>query len=354
VRYAGRRRERRTKRGQDLPSVSLLFAAYNEEGVIQDKLRNCAKLDYPPELLEIVIGADGCSDRTVPLAQEVAGPNVRLFDYKERSGKPMVLNRLAPEARGEIVVFSDANTMIDPGALHALVRHFGNPKVGCVSGELRLKAPTGEPFSEGLYWKYEVFLKIMESRLNMVAGAHGGIFAIRRELYQPLPKNGIIDDFLISMRIRGRGFRCLYDPAAWAEEVAAPSVRNEFGRRIRISAGGFHAIADTWRMLLPTAGSIALSYWSHKVLRWLAPFAMIVAFLGSLALSNLPLYADLVIAALIFVAAAGIGFAREKAGRPIGRFSFPYYFMSMHLAILLGFFRFVSRSQRAAWVRTSR
>jgi cellulose synthase/poly-beta-1,6-N-acetylglucosamine synthase-like glycosyltransferase len=354
LRFASGRRDRRAQRGANLPQVSLVFAAYNEEGVIQEKLRNCAALEYPFELLEILVGADGCSDRTVELGNEVAGRNVRIFDYTERSGKPMVLNKLVPETRGEIVVFSDANTMIGPESLRNVVRHFANRRVGCVSGELRLKTPDGKPFSEGLYWKYEIFLKIMESRLNMVSGAHGGIFAIRRELYEPLPKTGIIDDFLISMRIRGRGYRCVYDPETWAEEVAIPSVKGEFGRRIRISAGGFHAIVDTWRMLLPTAGLIALSYWSHKVLRWLAPFAMILAFAGSLALINVPPYAALTIAALLFTAAGIVGYSRESSGKPTGKFAFPYYFLSMHLAMLLGFFRFAKGTQRAAWARTSR
>jgi cellulose synthase/poly-beta-1,6-N-acetylglucosamine synthase-like glycosyltransferase len=354
IRFASGRRDRRARRTGNPPMVSLVFAAYNEEGVIVEKLRNCAALDYPREMLEVLIGADGCSDRTVELARQYAANNVRIFDYKDRSGKPMVLNKLVPETRGEIVVFSDANTMVDPEALRNVVRHFSNRSVGCVSGELRLKTPDGKPFSEGLYWRYEVFLKIMESRLNMVSGAHGGIFAIRRELYEPLTKTSIIDDFMISMRIRGKGHRCVYDPETWAEEVAVPSVRLEFGRRIRISAGGFHAMVDTWRMLLPTAGLIAVSYWSHKVLRWLAPFLMILAFVAALALSLTPLYLAFTLLACAFAAAAGVGYLREAGGRPIGKFSFPYYFLSMHLAMFLGFFRFIRGSQRAAWSRTVR
>src|SRR5207249_1835521 len=158
-----------------------------------------------------------------------------------------------------------ANTIIDRGAIRALVRHFRDAAVGCVSGELKLTAPCDAPKDEQTYWRYEVFLKILESRLNIVPGVNGTIFAIRRELYEPLPPYGIIDDFLIAMNIRGRRYRVIYDTEAIAHEEAALSIRHEFTRRIRIAAGAFHALRDTWRMLLPTAGPIAFSYWSHKV-----------------------------------------------------------------------------------------
>ena len=156
------------------------------------------------------------------------------------------------------------------------------------------------------------------------------------------------------MNIRGRRYRVIYDTEAIAHEEAALSIRHEFTRRIRIAAGAFHALRDTWRMLLPTAGPIAFSYWSHKVFRWVTPFAILVAALSSLALCARPWYAAVAVCGILLALAAYIGFRRESAGLPLGKFSVPYYFFSMNLALFLGFFRFLNGSQKAAWTRTPR
>lgn len=365
LRFAASRGNRRRAFSEARPSVSLLFAAYNEEAVIVQKMENCRAIEYLPDKLEILVGCDGCSDRTAELARAAAVPGARVFDegpFAQRSGKPEVLNRLVKEARGELVVFSDANTMLNPGAVSLLARHFTDPRIGCVCGELRLVSPDGSPKPEGLYWRYEVFLKFLESRLNLLLGANGGVYAIRRELFTPLPKQAIIDDFLVAMRIRDAGHCVIYDPEAVAYEEAAAGVPEEFRRRIRIGAGNYHALRFTARLLSPTAGAVFFSYWSHKVIRWLVPFALPVAFVSAVALAlqgedggdGRLFYAACALAGAMLAVLGVIGYRLELKNVHRSLFSVPYYFLSMNLALFLGFVRFVSGSQTAVWLRTPR
>jgi cellulose synthase/poly-beta-1,6-N-acetylglucosamine synthase-like glycosyltransferase len=223
-----------------------------------------------------------------------------------------------------------------------------------VSGELHFTTRDGAVKSEGAYWRYEQLLKFFESRLNMLVGANGGVFAIRRELFDPLPRFAIIDDFLIAMQIRSRGYKVVYDPQAIAYEETAGDARQEFQRRKRIGAGAYHALRYTWKMLLPSAGSVCLSYWSHKICRWLVPFALVFGLLSALFLSGHTFYRYAALVGLAAIAAASYGYSLEVRGRAAGIFSIPYYFLSMNLALMLGFFRFVAGSQTAVWRRTAR
>ncbi len=365
IRYAaGRRNRRLIPPASDYPKVSLIFAAHNEEPVIAAKIDNCGALAYPADRLEILCGCDGCSDATAEIARAAAPGNLAVFDrdeFAERSGKPEVLNRLVKLAKGEIVVFSDANTMLEPAAVLSLVRHFADPEIGWVRGELRVRPLDGGHATEGAYWRYEVFLKFLESRLGMLLGANGGVFAIRRALFEPLPKQAIIDDFLIAMRIRDKGARVIYDPEAAAIEESAADVKGEFRRRIRIGAGNFHALRFTARLLSPTAGRIAFSYWSHKVLRWLAPFALPAAFGASIVLASSGVwdvwrffYAACAAGGVLLAALALAGWRMEMSNVHRSVFSVPYYFLSMNLALLLGFFRFLTGGQTTVWQRTER
>jgi cellulose synthase/poly-beta-1,6-N-acetylglucosamine synthase-like glycosyltransferase len=214
-------------------------------------------------------------------------------------------------------------------------------------------APDGAP-TEGIYWRYEVMLKFLESRLNMMVGANGGIYAVRRHLYSPIPVHGIIDDFLVSMAVHQKGYRLVYDPEAVAVEEAAASVGDEFGRRVRIGAGNFSALRYTWRLLLPTAGAVSVALWSHKIFRWLVPFALLTAFTSAVALAAEPLYAVSAVAALGLTAMAGAGYLRERSHTRMGSFGVPYYFLSMNLALALGLVRCLTSTQAMAWSRTPR
>jgi cellulose synthase/poly-beta-1,6-N-acetylglucosamine synthase-like glycosyltransferase len=350
----GRRNRRKVRRSESLPKVSIVFAAHNEAAIIQQKLQNCRTLEYPPDRLEILIGCDACTDETAKLARAAELPNVSVHEFADRAGKPAVLNRLVPMASGGLIIFCDANTMFEPGTVLSMVRHFDEPEVGCVCGELRLRPLNGKGSSEGLYWRYETLLKFLESRLNMLVGGNGALLGIRQSLFAPIPPNGIIDDFLVAMHVRSAGHRLVYDPEAVAWEEVAPNVRQEFRRRVRIGTGNFHALRYTWRMLIPGAGSIAFSYWSHKVLRWLAPVALCSSFLAAVLLARQPVYAAFVAAALGISVLGWIGYRLDLQERYSAPCSVPYYFLSMNLALFLGFFRFLRGRTSLVWAPTER
>lgn len=358
LRYAATRRDRRQgrRREGELPAVSLIIAAHNEESVIREKMLNCDALDYPAGRIEILVGCDGCTDATAAAARSAGLPNARIFEL-ERSGKPATLNALVQHATGDVLVFSDANTMYEPGAVRTLLRHFDDERVGAVCGELRLTAPGGGTASEGLYWRYECFLKFLESRLNMLVGANGAIFASRRALFAPLPPGTINDDFLTAMHVRARRFRVVYDPGAVAWEEAAGSVRQEYHRRVRIGRGNLRALRHTWRLLLPQAGLVAVSYWSHKILRWLVPFASLAALVSAVVLSVKSggiFYAACAAAGMACVALAAAGFwsSSPKASHPLVRL--PCYFLVMNLGLLVGFLKDAVGTRSATWNPTPR
>jgi cellulose synthase/poly-beta-1,6-N-acetylglucosamine synthase-like glycosyltransferase len=352
LRFAyGRDNRRRIAVGE--PKVSLVIAAHNEEAVIGEKMRNSAVLDYPKDRLQILVGCDGCSDNTAELARASMLWNLKVIDYGNRSGKPAMLNKLVPEADGDILLFSDANTLFSTGSIRSIVRRFTSPEVGAVCGELRLMTPGGKPASEGLYWRYECFLKILESRLNMLVGANGAIFAIRRSLYRPLPPTTINDDFLLAMDIRRQGYQVVYDPEACCYEETS-NIQQEFRRRVRIGSGDLRALKETWRMLSPTAGRVALAYWSHKICRWLVPFAMPAAFVSAVFLSHELLYFGFAILGLVLAGAGVIGYVLEQRKQRIGPLSMMAHFLAMNLALMIGFMKDLAGDRAVTWTPTAR
>jgi len=331
----------------------MVIAAYNEEKVISDKLENCLAIDYPKDKFEIIVGSDGSSDRTNEIVSSYEASGVKLINYTDRRGKTSVLNRTIPQAGGEIVVLSDANSMYEPDAVRKLVRHFVYERIGAVCGKLVLRTRDKKQVEEGLYWKYECVLKSMESDLGALLGANGGIYAIRRELFEPIPDGTIVDDFVIAMKVKEKGFDVIYDQEAIAYEDAAHDVKAEFTRRIRIGAGCFQAIPLTRSLLNPKRGFVAFAYWSHKILRWNVPFFLIAAFVSNMLLLGNPFYLFLFILQSLFYTFALIGHVlnRRRSGKI---FSIPYYFGSMNLALLFGFFRFITKTQKVTWKRTER
>jgi cellulose synthase/poly-beta-1,6-N-acetylglucosamine synthase-like glycosyltransferase len=355
LRFGLARRTRRVSRDPaDRPRVSIVFAAHNEEAIIAHKMFNCADLDYPAESLEILVGCDGCTDATAALARAAAPPNASVYEFRDRGGKPAVLNRLLPRVRGEIVVFCDANTEFEPDAIHSLVRHFRRPEIGCVCGELRLRSRDGQTTGEQLYWRFETLLKFLESRLNMLVGANGAVFAIRRSLFVAIPADGIVEDFLIAMNVRAAGYRVVYEPEAIAWEEVAPNARHEFRRRVRIGAGNFHALRHTWRMLNPMTGAVALAFWSHKVCRWFVPLFLAAAQISAAMLAREPLYGVAAALGGMLVLLALMGHRLDLRARYWAPASIPYYFLSMNLALLLGLIAFGRGSQSIVWTPTAR
>ena len=354
-RVFGRVKESPIVSDEDLPTASLVLAAYNEDVVIEERLGNALSMDYPREKYEIVVGSDGCTDRTAEIVRGFSGQGVTLLDFAENRGKASVLNDAVAATTGEILLMSDANTRVEPSAARNLIRWFHDPNVGSVVGRLVLVDPTTGRNADGLYWKYETFLKRCEGRLGALLGANGAIYAIRRSLYEPIPPGTIVDDFVIPLLAKQRtGCGIVYDPDAIAIEETPPDVGSEFHRRARIGAGGYQSIGMLWKLLDPRRGWVAFAFFSHKILRWFCPFFMIAAFIANLMLAADPFYRAILIAhAGFYLVALMLAFvpARVRILRPL---RLTTMFVSMNAALLVGFFRWLGRRQRGAWRRTAR
>ena len=338
----------------ELPFVSIVIAAYREERVITQRLNNLALQDYPADRFEVIIGVDGDEDLTGELVRVFGDPRVRLLQFPERRGKASVLNDCIPIAKGDIVVLSDANTMMEATAIRRLVRHFVDPQIGGVCGQLLLTDSASGENVDGIYWRYENFLKKCEGELGVLLGANGAIYAIRKELYEPIPSETIIDDFLIGMRVHLHGKKLIFDAEAVAREETAPHMQAEFHRRARIGAGGFQSLAWLTPLLNPARGLIALAFWSHKVLRWMAPSLLIAAILTNVVLASNPFYLHVLLVHETFYLLATCGLWLLHARRWPKLLRLPAMFVSMNAALLVGLWRFSCNRQKATWKRTER
>lgn len=339
------------------PSVSMVVSAYNEMRVIQKKIDNFYKLKYPQKRIELLIGSDGSDDGTERILINNQSSMIRPFIFDTRCGKASVLNRLIDRARGDIIVFSDANSMYAPDAIQKLVQYFTDPKIGGVCGRLELYTTFDNAGSKGemVYWSYENRLKDMESRIRTVFGANGAIYAIRRSLYERLPEDVVItDDFILPIRIVAKGYDVVYDKDAKAYESTSSDVRGEFIRKVRIGAQNFYALKELIPLLNPFKGFVAFGLWSHKVLRWFAPFFLIFLFFTNLALIRIPFYRILLLLQLVFYLSASVGWLFSRMNARSNIFTYVYYFLVVNFAILLGFFKFLFRSQRPTWERVDR
>lgn len=337
------------------PSVTLLIAAYNEERVIEAKLRNALAMDYPGAL-EILVVSDGSTDRTPQLVAAFADRGVVSMHQPPRRGKTAALNRGVAAARGEILVFSDANNDFNPQALTALVRHFADPAVGGVCGVKRIRAAADRESSkgDGLYWRYESAIKEAEGRIGSITNADGEIFAMRRALYRPIPEHVINDDAQITFDLIAQGQRILYEPQAESVEYASIRIEDDFFVKVRMVAGGFQTLAQQWRTLLPPRSWFAFAFLSHKALRYLMPVVLLALLMLCLLRLDQPWAAGLLGAQAVFYGAAAVGFALIRAGRIPGLTYVPFYFTAMNAAAFLGLVRFINGRQGTNWRKAQR
>jgi cellulose synthase/poly-beta-1,6-N-acetylglucosamine synthase-like glycosyltransferase len=337
------------------PMMSVVIAAHNEESVIAERLENLGALDYPAHRLEILIASDGSTDRTCDIVRAMPAPNVRLLDFAQNRGKVAVLNDAMAEVRGEIVILSDANTMLAPDAAKRMAAWFSDPDVGVVCGRLVLIDQARGENADGMYWKYETFLKRCEARLGALLGANGAIYAIRKSLYPRLPQRIAVDDFVIPLLAHLQsGSRIEYDADAVAYEETPPEIRSEFARRSRIGAGGFQSLSLLWPLMNPLRGWIALAFVSHKLLRWLCPFFLLGTLTTSVFLSGTTLFGVALGAQVALYAMALAGYFWPKLGSVYRVAKLPTMFAAMNLALLTGFFRWAGRRQTGVWARTAR
>jgi cellulose synthase/poly-beta-1,6-N-acetylglucosamine synthase-like glycosyltransferase len=337
------------------PSVSLLIPAYNEEAVLGDRLRNALAMDYPPGRLEIVVGSDGSTDATTAIARDFAGQGVRLWDYEIRRGKATILNESIPRLGGEIVLMSDANTMIDAAALRKLVRWFQDPSVGAVCGRLVLIDPAEGRNVDGLYWKYETFIKRCENRLGAILGANGGIYAIRKSLYVPIPSTTTVDDLVIPLRAKlETGCRIVYESEAIAREETAPDINGEFRRRARNGTGDLRSLEILWKLLNPVWGWTAFTFFSHKILRLACPFLMLVVLGCSLYLRDHEPYRAALIGQIVFYMVSLVAGRLPPRPMVFKIVRLTTMFIGMNLALLVGYWRWLWGTQQGTWRPTGR
>ena len=256
----------------DLPSITVLIAAYNEEKVVEEKMANCRALNYPQGKLQVVWITDGSNDHTN--GKLARYPEVKVLYRPQRQGKTAALNRAVPLIDTPYIVFTDANTILNTEAILEIVQCFGSEKTGGVAGEKRISVKdkdTATAGGEGFYWKYESRLKAWDSQLYSTVGAAGELFAIRRELFEPMPPDTLLDDFILSMRIAEKGYKIAYCDRAYALEDSSADIKNEEKRKIRIAAGGLQSIGRLRHLLIPNPfhlGLLRFQYISHRVLRW--------------------------------------------------------------------------------------
>jgi cellulose synthase/poly-beta-1,6-N-acetylglucosamine synthase-like glycosyltransferase len=271
-------RRRTVRKAPMTPPMSLIIAAYNEEAAIAARLENALASDYPPDRLQIIVASDGSSDATDAIVGAFRSRGVVLLSLP-RGGKIRALNEAVRHASGEILVFSDANTMCEPDALTVMAANFADPTVGGVAGHTvyRLHSQAeSSSHGESLYWDYDTWLKELESQTGSVVSAHGGLHAVRRQLYRPVLDGGVTDDFAISTAVVEQGYRLVFEPRARAAEIAVPEATREFRRRVRLMTRGLRAILLRRRLLNPFRhGLYSVLLFSHKVVRRLAPVSLI-------------------------------------------------------------------------------
>jgi cellulose synthase/poly-beta-1,6-N-acetylglucosamine synthase-like glycosyltransferase len=345
------------------PEVTLFITAYNEKDYVAAKMKNTSALDYPKNKLKIVWVTDGSDDGTPDLLNDFKHTTVHHLD--ERNGKIGAMNRGMAFVKTPIVIFSDANTNLGKESIRRIVNLFNDPTVGCVSGEKRIvdkESDVAAGAGEGIYWKYESALKKWDAELYSVVGAAGELFAIRTALYKHVEKDTILDDFIISLRVAQEGYTIQYDPEAYAIETASANVKEEFKRKIRISAGGIQSIVRLRSLLnIFKYGTLSFQYISHRVLRWsLTPLCLIllIPVLTILAanegLLSFGFYSILFWLQLLFYAAAILGWFLENRETRVKILFVPYYFFIMNLSVVLGFFRYIQKSQSVNWERSKR
>lgn len=333
------------------PHVTLIVSAYNEAEVIRAKIANSLALDYPRSKLEVLVISDCSADGTDDIVREYEGQGVRLLRMNERGGKTLGLNAGVPAAQGEIIIFSDANAMYHPQVVRNIVRNFADPQVGCVTGESRynLDGATDSTESENLYWRYELALKQMESRIGSLVGGDGAIYAIRKSLYRPL-QAADLSDFVNPMQISLQGYRNVYEPEAVSFENGADTFDQEFRRKVRIVARAWRGLLRVRPVLNPFRfGFFTLQVFSHKLLRWLIPVFMLGALLANFFLLHSPFYLFTGIVQAFFYVLAGIGLLQSHRAEVARVFYVPYYFCLVNYASLLGILSYYRGQSFTTW-----
>ena len=344
----------------ELPEVTFMVCAYNEQDVVDMKMKDIHQLDYPKDKLHITWVTDGSSDNTNERLK--AYPDVNIIFSPERKGKTAALNHGLSLIKSEITVMTDANTMVNTGAIREIVRLMQDPKVACVAGEKRVMARhEGQTAAEGegLYWKYESALKRMDSELYSAMGAAGELNAIRTTLYEPMPENALLDDFVMSMRMVDKGYKIAYTSDAYAKEYGSADLQEESKRKRRIAAGGLQSCWWLRKMMNPFRKPVvAFQFVSHRVLRWsITPFALMALIPLNVALVMMKagtIYTASWILQIVFYLTALCGYLLENKGHRSKLLYVPYYFLFMNMNVFAGIPYLYSHRGGGTWEKAKR
>lgn len=351
-----RRRGPRHSKARISPRVSILVIARNESQRICERIENLLALDYDRDKLEIVIASDGSSDQTATLAKSYSHAGVKVIEFEHNRGKPAVLDDVVPHLSGSIVVLMDSRQHIARQALHALVDNFADPQVGAVSGDLLLSRDASGEGLEGVgfYWRYEKAIRASESCVDSTVGATGALYAIRRELFEPIPKDTLLDDVLIPMQIVRRGYKVLFEPAALASESLAANASMEYRRKIRTIAGNFQMFCRQRWLLNPRVNRLWFQTVSHKLLRLLCPVFLLLALLSNALLLDNAFFLVVIFLQLLFYAMAiAASFLPEKASQT-ALLSIPYTFCLLNWSTAVAAYRFFRGRQGVTWEQVNK
>ena len=342
-----KRRKSAGKKDAELPTVSILISAYNEESVIERKIQNILELDYPKEKLEVLIGDDGSADRTAEIVARYADQGITLVKAPQNAGKAAMLNRLNKIAKNDILLFCDANTMFFPNVVRKLVVPFQDEKIGCACGHLILSDKSGSTLGRGesSYWDLESEIKKFEGVLDMLIGGNGALYAIRRKLYTELPvKKSVMDDFFVTTKVLEKGYYCTFVTSAIGTEQTSKESSGEFRRKVRIGRANFNYLFSYLPLLNPLHPLLAYLFFSHKILRWFSPHLMLLLFVVNILLLTSGLFYQISFALMLVVFVLSV-----TRLVPSG-----YYFLLMNLAMLKGFFLMFKREKSGGWAREAR
>lgn len=346
---------------EELPEVCLFIAAYNEKYILEEKLNNCFSLDYPKDKLKVVFVTDGSNDGSAEFLSKYS--QVTVLHEDERKGKINAMNRGMNYITSPIVIFTDANTILNKEAIKLIAKGFYDPKVGCIAGRKRVVSTnqsTASEAGEGLYWKYESWLKKMDAEFNMPIGAVGELFAIRTSLFEPVEEDTVLDDFMISFSILDKGYSLKYIPEAVASETGSLNVFEELKRKKRIAAGGIQTAIRLRKFLNPIRyPKLSFQFFSHKVSRWtFAPWCLFLLLPLNLFIilgtGHQYLFTVIFVLQSIIYAAGIVGWIFEKTDIRVKIFFIPYYFIAINLATIIGQFRYLSGKQSSAWTKAKR
>jgi cellulose synthase/poly-beta-1,6-N-acetylglucosamine synthase-like glycosyltransferase len=335
-----------------LRRVTVIVTAYNEANCIRAKLDNLAGLEYPPNLIQIMVVSDGSTDSTEEIAASYEVRPVRVLRVDGRQGKTACQNAAALAADGEILVFTDATTQLQPDAIRAMVRNFADPQIGCVGGRLKYVSDVDNMTGSGgeAYWNYEMRLRMGESSLGSLIGVSGCLYAVRKSAYRPIDP-GLISDFAIAMRIQELGLRTVLAPDACCYETTLQDGTRELSMRVRVGVRSLNALVHERRFLNPLKyGLFAWQLWSHKVLRYASPFLWIGALAANVVLIGYHLaYLAMFIGQCAIIVAGIVGFMLQDRNHNLGLLAKPYYFVLTNLASLIAALRFLRGERMVVW-----